>query len=260
MKIACYIRNTSVFEQVKAAVARAGFQPTQFDSETMLLRTLKRKPYDFLIVDLPSPPVAGDSIFSWLGMRSGDRIPSLVLAPRRNGELVAQVLDGGADDFLERPFEQVELVARINALMRRCAPQGSKRSIEYAGFSLNKESAKFSYQGRPISLTPREFSMAWLFFSQPGVYISRETLGTVIWSADSEIAGRTIEQHVYKLRRKLQIDGRQVVVIRTAYSQGYRLDPVDDHVIAAASVSSAPELDQDDPEDLPSVPALRRQM
>ncbi len=69
--------------------------------------------------------------------------------------------------------------------------------------------------------------MAWLFFSSPGTYISRETLGTVIWSTDSEVAGRTIEQHVYKLRKKLLIDGRQVVVIRTAYSQGYRLDLYD---------------------------------
>lgn len=257
MKIACYIRNTSVYEQVKSAVARAGFQPTQFDSETMLLRTLKRKPYDLLIVDIPNAPAAGDSIFSWLGFRSGDRLPSLVLSPRRTGELVAQVLDGGADDFLERPFDSVELVARINALVRRCVPQNSKRSIEYAGFSLNKESGKFNYQGQPISLTPREFSMAWLFFSQPGVYISRETLGAVIWSADSEIAGRTIEQHVYKLRKKLQVDGRQVVVIRTAYSQGYRLDPVDAQALIPADTDPPGGLD-----DLPDepLPALYRQV
>lgn len=258
MKIACYIRNTSVFEQVKEAVARAGFQPTQFDSETILVRTLKRKPYDFLILDIPANPAAGDSIFSWLGIRSGDHIPSLVLAPRRSGELVAQVLDGGADDFLERPFEAVELVARINALMRRCAPKNSKRSIEYAGFSLNKESAKFSYQGQPISLTPREFSMAWLFFSSPGVYISRETLGTVIWSADSEIAGRTIEQHVYKLRKKLQIDGRQVVVIRTAYSQGYRLDPVDEQLLASAENMAENETALEDFLDGPAPVTMRR--
>jgi len=247
MKIACYIRNTSVFEQVKATVTRVGFQPTQFDSETLLLRTLQRKPYDFLIVDVPNTPAASDSIFSWLGLRSEGRIPSLVLSPRRSGELVAQALESGADDFLERPFEPVELIARINALMRRCAPRGARRSIDYAGFSLNKDSGKFSYRGRPISLTPREFSMAWLFFSSPGVYISRETLSAVIWSADSEIAGRTIEQHVYKLRKKLLVDGRQVVMIRTAYSQGYRLDPVE----AMPDASSGLSLDEQDSNDAP---------
>ena len=227
MNIACYIRNPTVYDQVKTALVRVGFRPTRFDSEMALLRTLKRSPFDFIIIDIPSSPNVDAGIFSWLGIRSGPRIPSMVLSPARDGEFVAYVLNSGADDFLQRPFEPVELIARINAMMRRYAPLNDRRSIEYAGFSLDRESEKFRYQGRGISLTPREFSMAWLFFSSPGTYISRETLGTVIWSADSEIAGRTIEQHVYKLRKKLTVDGRPLVTIRTAYSQGYRLDPVD---------------------------------
>ncbi|EJN02900.1 response regulator transcription factor [Herbaspirillum sp. YR522] len=225
MNIACYIRNSTIYDQVKTALVRAGFFPSHFDSETSLLRTLKRKNFDFVIIDLGSASDT-DSIFSWLSLRSGDAIPTLLLSPTRNGELVARALDSGADDFLERPFEAVELLARINAIVRRASPAANRRSIDYIGFQLHRDSAKFSYQGRDISLTPREFSMAWLFFSSPGVYISRETLGAVIWSADSEIAGRTIEQHVYKLRKKLQVEGRQIVVIRTAYSHGYRLEPV----------------------------------
>ncbi|MBB5391323.1 MULTISPECIES: response regulator transcription factor [unclassified Herbaspirillum] len=226
MNIACYIRNSNIYDQVKNALVRVGYLPTQFDSETTLLRTLKRKTFEFVIIDLSSAE-SEDSIFSWLSLRSGDPIPTLILSSGRSADMVAQALDNGADDFLQRPFEAVELVARINAVMRRCAPKNNRRVIEYAGFQLQRDAAKLSYLGSPISLTPREFSMAWLFFSSPGVYISRETLGSVIWSTDSEIAGRTIEQHVYKLRKKLQIDNRNIVVIRTAYSQGYRLDPVD---------------------------------
>lgn len=241
MKIACYIRNLSVFEQVKAALIRVGFTPTHFDSETTLLRTMKRKSFDFIILDLPNSPQGEGSIFSWLGIRSGERVPSIILSPNRDADLIAHALNSGADDFLQRPFEAVELIARIHAVARRCAPQQNRRTIEYAGFSLDREAAKFRYRGTPISLTPREFSMAWLFFSSPGTYISRETLSTVIWSADSEIAGRTIEQHVYKLRKKLMVDGRQVLVIRTAYSQGYRLDPMDGlqetEEVSAASAS-----------------------
>lgn len=229
MKIACYVRNVSVFEQVKAALVRAGLVPTHFDSETTLLRTLKRKAFDFVIIDIASSSQAENSIFSWLGIRSGERVPSMILSPHRDAEFVAHALNSGADDFLQRPFEAVELIARLQAVIRRCAPQQNRRTIEYAGFSLDREAGKFRYRGTEISLTPREFSMAWLFFCSPGTYISRETLSTVIWSAGSEVAGRTIEQHVYKLRKKLMIDGRQIVVIRTAYNQGYRLDAVEDH-------------------------------
>lgn len=240
MKIACYIRNPSVFEQVNAALTRAGFAATHFDSENMLLRAMKRKPFDFLIIDLPSSPQGEGNMFSWLGIRSGDRIPSLILSPSRDPEFIAQALNSGADDFLQRPFDNVEMIARILAVSRRCAPQQNRRTIEYAGFSLDREAVKFRYCGTTIALTPREFSMAWLFFSSPGTYISRETISTVIWSADSEITGRTIEQHVYKLRKKLMVDGRQIVVIRTAYSQGYRLDLLDDAFEAEQAATAAP--------------------
>jgi DNA-binding response OmpR family regulator len=228
MKIACYIRNASVFEQVRTALVRVGWTPTLFDSETMLLRTIKRQAFDFILIDLPDPTQTENSIFSWLGIRSGDRIPSMILSPHRQAEHVAYALDCGADDYLHRPFEPVELIARIRAVVRRSTPQQNRRTIEYAGFLLDRDAGTLRYHGTPISLTPREFSMAWLFFSSPGTYISRETLSTVIWSAGSEVAGRTIEQHVYKLRKKLIIDGRQVLVIRTAYSQGYRLDPIEE--------------------------------
>ena len=148
----------------------------------------------------------------------------MILSAICNAELVASALDSGADDFLVRPYDAVELIARMNALLRRCASSNTRRMIEFFDFSLDRETAKFRYRDIHISLTPREFSMAWLFFSSPGIYISRETIGSVIWNTDSEIAGRTIEQHVYKLRKKLQIDSKQIVMIRTAYSQGYRLE------------------------------------
>ncbi|WP_034300974.1 response regulator transcription factor [Herbaspirillum sp. RV1423] len=226
MKIACYIRNVSVFEQVRTHLIRSGFEVTHFDSETSLLRTIRRTAFDLVIIDIAVIPRDDDSIFSWLNFRSGsgDRTPTLILSPLRNADLVALALDNGADDFLLRPYEPVELVARTNALIRRSAPPNLRRTIEFAGFQLNRETAHFSFYGKQISLTSREFSMAWLFFSSPGVYISRETIGAVIWSADSEVAGRTIEQHVYKLRKKLVVDNEQIVMIRTAYSQGYRLE------------------------------------
>ena len=86
------------------------------------------------------------------------------------------------------------------------------------------EAASSAYDGAPVELTPREFTMAWLFFSSPGVFISRGTIGASIWSADSDVAGRTIEQHVYKLRKKLLFGVERRVIIRTSYSQGYRLE------------------------------------
>jgi len=225
MKIACYIRNPAVYDNVKDILSRTGYECTHFTSEATLLRLIKRSDFGMILIDLGSEAREEDSgILSWLTLRTGDRTPVFALSPIRNAEFTAMVLNSGAEDFLLRPFEAVELTARINAVMRRCAPPVTRRAIELAGFTLDRESGKFSYENQPITLTPREFSMAWLFFSSPGIYISRETIGTVIWSADSEVAGRTIEQHVYKLRKKLQVAEKPVVIIRTAYTHGYRLE------------------------------------
>jgi DNA-binding response OmpR family regulator len=222
MNIACYIRNDAVFAQVQTALGRAGFACDRFLSEQLLMRTIRRRAFDFVIADLALEFEENEGLFSWLKCRTDESMPVLLLSPERAATLVAHSLNSGADDFLHRPFEAVELVARINAVLRRYDRRQVRRLIEIGSFVLDQDAASFSYGGTPIELTPREFTMAWLFFSSPGVYISRETIGTAIWGTDSEVAGRTIEQHVYKLRKKLSIDGG--VVIRTAYSQGYRLE------------------------------------
>lgn len=223
MNIACYVRNNTVLDQIRATFTAIGFSCDCFSTDTALLRHISRQSYDLVVVDLALNVRDGDGIFSWLSCRSAEHAPVLILSPIRDAETVAFALNSGADDFLGRPFEPIELVARTHALLRRSSRRVVQRSIDLAGFSLNRETNIVAYHGTPIPLTPREFSMAWLFFSSPGIYISRETIGRAIWNVDSEIAGRTIEQHVYKLRKKLQLGEERGVVIRTTYSEGYRL-------------------------------------
>lgn len=224
MKIACYIRNAAVFESVQNVLVRGGLECIHFDSEAGLLRNIRRNVVNLIIIDIGTEPREDDGILAWLNQRIGDRTPVLIISSVRDAELAALALNSGADDFLVRPCEPVELLARANALMRRCMPAQTRRSLELAGFNLDLETSKCTFEKTPIELTPREFSMAWLLFSSPGIYISRNTIGAVIWGADSEVAGRTIEQHVYKLRKKLQSHATQSVMIRTAYTQGYRLE------------------------------------
>jgi DNA-binding response OmpR family regulator len=224
MNIACYFRTDAYFEQLREALVRAGFVCERFINENLLLRTVRRRSFEFILIDIGSEMRDSENIFSWLGCRTGDSTPVLVLCDVRNAEWVADALDSGADDFVVSPFEPIELVARIHAILRRSNRHQARRIIELAGFSLDRETGKFSYESVPIVVTPREFTMAWLLFSSPGVYVSRETISTAIWGMNSQVAGRTIEQHVYKLRKKLRLGSDREVIIRTAYNQGYRLE------------------------------------
>jgi DNA-binding response OmpR family regulator len=224
MDIAYYVRDDSAFEQAQVVLARAGFSCHRFSSDTALLRALPRRTFGVILIDIGTQFREAAGIFSWLACRSGDATPVLVLSSTHNAEWVAEALNAGADDFLTRPYEPIELIARIQAIGRRSKPQQLRRTLIVGEFALERNNNRFYYQGKPEELTPREFTMAWLLFSSPGVYVPRDTISTAIWGIGSDIAGRTIEQHIYKLRKKMQLGAERGVQIRTAYNRGYRIE------------------------------------
>jgi DNA-binding response OmpR family regulator len=224
MNIACLIHDATMFDNAQIVLTRAGFVCERFLTEISLLRTLRRREFDLILVDTGMNHPSEERVFSWLNCRTGESTPVVLLSASRNADRVAHALDSGADDFIATPVDPVELVARLHAVLRRCNRRNIQRAIDLAGFSLDRESCTFLDRGVQIDLTQREFTVAWMLFSAPGVYLSRETISIAIWGVGSEIAGRTIEQHVYKLRKKLQLNEERGVMIRTAYSQGYRLE------------------------------------
>jgi DNA-binding response OmpR family regulator len=224
MNIACYLRDEAVFRHVQGIFVHAGFECEHLSSESVALRTLRQRSFNMVLTDIVADFLDGEHFFSDLATRDGDHTPLVVLSEGHSAEVVAQILNNGADDYWRLPVNAVELLARARAVLRRFNRRHIRRVIKLGGFSIDREANKFSFQDTPIELTPREFTMAWLFFSSPGTYITRETIGSAIWGVRSAIAARTIEQHVYKLRKKLQLGPERGVMIRTAYSHGYRLE------------------------------------
>lgn len=228
MRIACQIRCVTAYQNVQDALARAGFDCVHFISETSLMRALRHEAFDLLLLDANTEAREGHGIFSWLHCLSGNSTPVVLLSSACNSARIAQALEAGADDFINGVFEPRELVARVNAVLRRYRKTDTRRRIEAQGFTLDLDASTVLDRDTAIELTAREFKMAWLFFSSPGTYLSREAICAAVWGIDSDIATRTIEQHVYKLRRKLILSNDRGVRIRTAYTKGYRLELCND--------------------------------
>jgi DNA-binding response OmpR family regulator len=222
--IGCYIRHDGLYARLQAIVIQAGWGCERFPSEIALSRMLGRRQFNLLIIDMGQHHDDCENFISWLNCRSGDSTPVVALSGTPAPELAALALNAGADEFLSAPLAPAEAVARIRAVLRRHNPHHLRRAITLGKFTLDRDASSIQFDGSLVELTPREFTMAWLFFSSPGVFISRSTISASIWSSDSEVAGRTIEQHVYKLRKKLQLGAERNVIIRTSYSQGYRLE------------------------------------
>lgn len=224
MNIACCIGSEAAYHQLEGVLARHRLGCERLTGELALLRAIRRRSFDLIVFEMTAAPAVDDGFLSWLGCRSGETTPVLLLGEAIDPERIAQAFDSGADEYCALPLEPVEFGARLRALLRRHDRQPLLRTIEHCGFVLDREASTLRDRGALVELTPREFTMAWLFFSMPGVFISRDTISTAIWGVGSEIASRTIEQHVYKLRKKLALGPERGVLLRTAYTQGYRLE------------------------------------
>jgi DNA-binding response OmpR family regulator len=224
MKFACYVRDEKMSKRVQYILGNAGFDCELFHSELALLRKLGKTSFDLILVESGCKCPSEERVFSWLNCRTGESTPVVLLSAAHSADRVALALNAGADDFLSTGFDPVELVARVKAILRRSKRHSTQRTIELGGFFLDLDAHSIQYDGEPIDLTQREFTMAWLLFSSVGFDLSRETISVAVWGVSSDIASRTIEQHIYKLRKKLQLSPERGVVIRTSYMKGYRLE------------------------------------
>lgn len=230
MNIACCIRDSLLGARLADMLVREGLDYELFKHESALMRVLRhRGGIDLVLIDIGHDPAVEESVLSWLSCRSGEAVPVVLIGSHWSAQRVAMALEAGADDCIAKPFDGVELLARVKAVLRRC---GGNRAactrVELAGFVLDRTAGTLVNQGVPVVLTPREFALAWLFFSNPGMRLAREAISLAIWGTDKDIANRTIEQHVYKLRKKIKLGGARGVTIRTTYGQGYRLELCDD--------------------------------
>jgi two-component system response regulator QseB len=172
--------------------------------------------YALLLLDLGLPRLDGLTLLKKI-RQSGQVIPVLIVTARDAvGDRIAG-LNLGADDYLVKPFDLDELIARVRALLRRSG--GRARAVyELAGLSLDPSTREVALDGKPLHLSQREFSLLEVLMEQPGKVYSREDMEERLYGWGEEVSSNTVEVHVHNLRRKLGKDW-----IRNVRGVGYKL-------------------------------------
>jgi DNA-binding response OmpR family regulator len=114
-----------------------------------------------------------------------------------------------------------EIMARARRSIARCRGSRVVDRLTVAGYTVDRTARTVSFGERCVALTARELSLAWLLLMNAGSLMSREQLANAVWGKDADLAGRSLEQHIYKLRSKLALDGRDGSQLKTVYSLGY---------------------------------------
>jgi DNA-binding response OmpR family regulator len=175
---------------------------------------------DLMILDLGLPGIDGVDVAKTL-RQTGDDTPILVLTARDGVEARVEGLDAGADDYLVKPFERQELLARLRALLRRRPPRG-QATLAIGDLKLNPDTHEVTRAGRPIDLTQREFELLEYLMRNERIVISRQRLLDEVWGYDPFSMTNTIEVFVSNLRRKLEAGG-EPRLLHTIRGAGYVL-------------------------------------
>jgi DNA-binding response OmpR family regulator len=172
--------------------------------------------FDLLLLDLGLPGKQGAEVLRDMRL-AGQRMPVLILTARDDIDSTVAGLEGGADDYVTKPFKFEELLARIRARLRE-QPEPEQTVLQSGGVTLDMRARRAMVQGRTIELSAREYTMLEVLMRHAGQVLSREQLMSHVWGYDHDPGSNVVDVYVGYLRKKLGPD-----VIETARGMGYRL-------------------------------------
>ena len=173
--------------------------------------------FDVMLLDVELPGTKGWEFLTDL-RAEGQQIPVVFVTVRESLEDRVHGLNLGADDYIVKPFEFTELVARLRAVMRR-AQRGEPMQV--GPLKIDPQLRRVERAGRAIDLTPREFDVLWVIVGAAGRLVSQKELLARVWGIDFDPESKQVEVHVHRLRKKIEVGGN--ILIETVYGEGYRL-------------------------------------
>lgn len=221
MRILLIEDDSLIGEGLKIGLTKSGFTVDWFSDGKTGLQALDSAPYDAVVLDLTLPKMDGlDVLSAW--RQANQDVPVLILTARDTLDERINGLQRGADDYLGKPFALAEVVARLQALIRRRHGQ-LKPIIEHSLVKFDPLQRQVWLRDQEIALTTREYKLLELFMLNKERVLPRTTIEEKLYTWDDEVSSNALEVHIYNLRQKL---GKQF--IRTVHGVGYALGKIEE--------------------------------
>jgi DNA-binding response OmpR family regulator len=214
-------------ELVRFHLALAGFDVAELNDGAAALERARATAFDLVVLDIMLPGLDGITLCRALRSDGANVTTPILMVTARDSESDKVLgLESGADDYLAKPFGVRELVARVNALLRRHdradAARKETRQIVRGGLIVDADKRQATVRGEPIDLTKQEFGLLHLLCGNPGIVFSRQALLSRVWSGDTYVTERTVDTVVSRLRRKVEVDPQDPELLLTAWGVGYK--------------------------------------
>ena len=219
-KIFCVEDDANIRELVLYTLNATGFEAKGFESGTELFEMIKEELPDLVLLDIMLPGMDGMEILEILKKDYND-LPVIMVTAKSDQIDKIKGLDNGADDYITKPFDIMELVSRVKAVLRRAYKEKNTNILTYKSLQLNHDSRRVTVSGEDIILTFKEYELLHILLENKGVVLSRDKLMNEVWGTDFEGETRTVDVHVRTLRQKLGLAGEYIETVRNV---GYKID------------------------------------
>jgi len=215
----------SIVQLVKYNLEKENFKVLVSNNGEEGLQEIKKTEPDLILLDWMLPDLSGIDICKALRKDTKFKnIPIIMLTARTQEEDKVLGLNVGADDYLPKPFSNLELIARVNALLRRSKPSVAEDVISFQDLKIDRLQRKVFRGNVEIKLGPTEYKLINFFVKNPSRVYSREQLLENIWTSSINVELRTVDVHIRRLRKEINLPNTKNL-IRTVRSAGYALDP-----------------------------------
>jgi two-component system phosphate regulon response regulator PhoB len=212
----------SIRDLIAFGLRRAGFQVVAAEHSQAALAAMGDRRPDLILMDWMLPDMSGLELTRQLRRDANTRdIPIIMLTARAEETDKVTGLEGGADDYLTKPFSARELIARIQAVLRRSAPAGSEERIAVDGLTLDQAGHRVLAGDRTVSLGPTEYRLLAFLMTHPDRVYSRGQLLDRVWGGNVYVEERTVDVHIRRLRKALEGSSHDRLV-QTVRGAGYR--------------------------------------
>ncbi len=211
----------SLRDGLRVVLEQAGYQVSTAVRGEDALKLIRASPPDLVVLDLMLPGLDGRYVLE-RSRAEGFTAPVIILSARDSLEDKLRGLDTGADDYVTKPFEIEELLARIMVRLRSAAPL---RRFAFGEFVVDLDAGELHRNGKLLHLTPKEFDLLAFFLQNPNHALSRSRILEQVWGQDYRGTGRTVDNFVRGLRTKIEQDPERPRFLRTVRARGYRFNP-----------------------------------
>ncbi len=215
-----------IVESIAIYLQNEGYTVYKAYDGLQALDMLMQHSIHLIILDIMMPKL--DGMKATLKIREDYNIPIIFLSAKSEDTDKIIGLNMGADDYMTKPFNPLELIARVRSQLRRYTQLGnivaSKSKIVIGGLCLDTEEKSLTVDGEPVRLTPMEYKILTLLMRNPGRVFSADEIYSKVWNEDACVADNTIAVHIRRIREKIEIDPKKPKYVKVVWGIGYKME------------------------------------